>query len=183
MLYFFFNLTGYSRKLKRLNLGGNQLSQVPQKALSVLDNLRKLELQENKIKRITEGDFEGESAQSFLTMFYFDWWQYFFFKLPNDRRFIVCYHYKRFFFSNFSTFIFTLFFLSIIIRILDDLYINFFYFFLGLKSLDSLILAHNQLTEVPARVFSHLTLLNSLELEGNQITIIDPDAFSGLEGK
>lgn len=54
---------------------------------------------------------------------------------------------------------------------------------LGLKNLDSLILAHNQLAEVPANVFSHLTLLNSLELEGNQITHVDKDAFSGLEGK
>lgn len=62
----------------------------------------------------------------------------------------------------------------------------FFYFFLllcvGLKSLDSLVLAHNQIREVPARVFSHLTQLMSLELEGNQITHVDPDAFIGLEG-
>lgn len=53
----------------------------------------------------------------------------------------------------------------------------------GLKNLDSLILAHNQLTKVPANVFSHLTLLNSLELEGNQISYVDKDAFAGLEGK
>lgn len=53
----------------------------------------------------------------------------------------------------------------------------------GLKNLDSLILAHNQLSKVPANVFSHLTLLNSLELEGNQITYVDKDAFAGLEGK
>ena len=52
----------------------------------------------------------------------------------------------------------------------------------GLDSLDSLILGHNQLKEVPARVFSHLTLLNSLELDGNHITYIDPEAFLGLEG-
>jgi len=52
----------------------------------------------------------------------------------------------------------------------------------GLDSLDSLILGHNHLKEVPARVFSHLTLLNSLELDGNHITYIDPDAFLGLEG-
>ena len=52
----------------------------------------------------------------------------------------------------------------------------------GLDSLDSLILGHNQLKEVPARVFSHLKLLNSLELDGNHITYIDPEAFLGLEG-
>lgn len=53
---------------------------------------------------------------------------------------------------------------------------------LGLRSLDVLVLAHNQLREVPARVFGHLKLLTSLELEGNKISHIDIDAFSGLEG-
>lgn len=53
----------------------------------------------------------------------------------------------------------------------------------GLRSLDSLGLAHNQLREVPAQVFSHLTFLNSLELEGNLIQRIDEKAFAGLEGK
>lgn len=43
-------------------------------------------------------------------------------------------------------------------------------------------MAHNRLAEVPAKVFSHLPLLNSLELEGNNIVYIDPEAFSGLEG-
>lgn len=45
-----------------------------------------------------------------------------------------------------------------------------------------MILAHNMITTVPANVFSHLTLLNSLELEGNKISVIDKDAFKGLEG-
>lgn len=54
--------------------------------------------------------------------------------------------------------------------------------FIGLKNLDSLILAHNKLTKVPANVFSHLTLLNSLELEGNSIAYVDENAFAGLEG-
>jgi Leucine-rich repeat (LRR) protein len=44
-------------------------------------------------------------------------------------------------------------------------------------------LAHNKLRQVPSRVFSHLTLLNSLELDGNNIDTIDPEAFAGLEGK
>lgn len=38
------------------------------------------------------------------------------------------------------------------------------------------------ITTVPGNVFSHLTLLNSLELEGNKIINIDKDAFKGLEG-
>jgi Leucine-rich repeat (LRR) protein len=52
----------------------------------------------------------------------------------------------------------------------------------GLEGLDSLILGHNLLKEVPARVFSHLALLNSLELDGNHIAHIHPEAFFGLEG-
>lgn len=52
-----------------------------------------------------------------------------------------------------------------------------------MKNLDSLGLAHNKLREVPARAFSHLTQLNSLELDGNNIAHIDPMAFAGLEGK
>lgn len=51
------------RKLKRLNLGGNDLSSVPQKALSILDTLKKLEIQENKIRTISEGDFEGKDFE------------------------------------------------------------------------------------------------------------------------
>lgn len=50
------------RKLKRLNLGGNQLTSVPQHALSIFDNLKKLEIQENKIRVIKEGDFEGKAV-------------------------------------------------------------------------------------------------------------------------
>lgn len=52
------------RKLKRLNLGGNLLTSVPQRALSIFDSLKKLELQENKIKTIKEGDFEGRRHES-----------------------------------------------------------------------------------------------------------------------
>lgn len=48
--------------------------------------------------------------------------------------------------------------------------------------MDSLGLAHNKLKQIPARVFSHLSQLNSLELEGNNIIYIDPEAFYGLEG-
>lgn len=53
----------------------------------------------------------------------------------------------------------------------------------GLKNLDMLILAHNQLKYVPARVFSNLSQLNSLELDGNHIIGVDDEAFYGLEGE
>lgn len=54
------------RKLKRLNLGGNGLTSIPQRSLSILDTLKKLELQENRISDIREGDFEGKSYFFFL---------------------------------------------------------------------------------------------------------------------
>lgn len=69
MIYFFFFFFRFLislllfhafRKLKRLNLGGNDLTSVPQRALSIFDNLKKLEIQENKIRVIKEGDFEGK---------------------------------------------------------------------------------------------------------------------------
>lgn len=116
-----------TRKLKRLNLGGNRLTKIPQRALSILDMLKKLEMQENGIAEIEEGDFEGTPAPC---------------ASPPFKRFIA-----------------------------------------GLTSLDSLGLAHNKLKQVPARVFSHLSQLNSLELEGNNIAYIDPEAFYGLEGR
>jgi Leucine-rich repeat (LRR) protein len=49
----------FSRKLKRLNLGGNELQSVPTSALSSFDMLKKLEIQENLISEISEGDFQG----------------------------------------------------------------------------------------------------------------------------
>lgn len=118
----------FSRKLKRLNLGGNRLTKIPQKALSILDMLKKLEMQENGISEIQEGDFEGINCKGNKCVIL----------LPR---------------------------------------------FTGLTSLDSLGLAHNKLKQIPARVFSHLSQLNSLELEGNNINYIHPEAFYGLEGK
>lgn len=146
----------FYRKLKRLNLGGNELTSVPQRALSIFDNLKKLEIQENKIRVIKEGDFEGKLSMYLHT-------------------FAIFSPYIKWidFLSNLSWT--TLFRLILgLVRLHETE---------GLKNLDSLILAHNQLSKVPANVFSHLTLLNSLELEGNQITYVDKDAFAGLEGK
>lgn len=55
------------RKLKRLNLGGNELTSVPQKSLGILDTLKKLEIQENKIRVIKDGDFEGMANEHIYT--------------------------------------------------------------------------------------------------------------------
>lgn len=54
--------------------------------------------------------------------------------------------------------------------------------FPGLEGLDGLILAHNRIKEIPSNVFHHLSSLTTLELEGNAITHLDPEAFMGLEG-
>lgn len=59
----FLTLLFSDRKLKRLNLGGNELTSVPQRSLSIFDNLKKLEIQENKIRSIKEGDFEGKNIK------------------------------------------------------------------------------------------------------------------------
>jgi Leucine-rich repeat (LRR) protein len=59
----------FSRKLKRLNLGGNELQSVPTSALSSFDMLKKLEIQENLISEISEGDFEGMTCSPIQT----DW--------------------------------------------------------------------------------------------------------------
>jgi hypothetical protein len=55
LLIFFF----YRRKLKRLNLGGNELVDIPTSSLSSLNMLKKLEMQENHISTIKVGDFQG----------------------------------------------------------------------------------------------------------------------------
>lgn len=52
-------LISVHRKLKRLNIGGNELNRVPTEALQTMDNLKKLEIQENKITAINDGDFIG----------------------------------------------------------------------------------------------------------------------------
>lgn len=54
------NFAFSSRRLKRLNLGGNELTRIPTESLKSLELLKKLELQENRITSIEEGDFEGK---------------------------------------------------------------------------------------------------------------------------
>ena len=69
-------ILNFSRKLKRLNLGGNDLTAVPTRALSNMGNLKELDMQENKISEISEEDFEGKFVLVFiplsLFLFYFE---------------------------------------------------------------------------------------------------------------
>ena len=51
--------------MQRLNLAKNKLTQIPQNALSGLAYLETLELSDNPINQINEGDFNGNfSSQS-----------------------------------------------------------------------------------------------------------------------
>ena len=50
-------------------------------------------------------------------------------------------------------------------------------------TLDTLILNKNQIRMIPDRAFKHLVGLNSLEIENNEISLIQNDAFSQVEGK
>lgn len=171
--------------------------------------LKKLELQENRITSIEEGDFEGK-----VSIIYSIFQNVSFFENPlrnlfqNVHNILETHFYNQFSFSLIPFYIT----ISILINqlfqsitytrsihtnktILIDAYILRVFHTIneidssikrfalsGLKALDSLGLAHNHLREVPGRVFSHLTQLNSLELDGNQITHVDPNAFIGLEG-
>lgn len=47
-------------RLRRLNLGGNELQKIPSDAMSILEFLKRLELQENLISSIKKGDFHGK---------------------------------------------------------------------------------------------------------------------------
>ena len=50
-------------------------------------------------------------------------------------------------------------------------------------SLDVLNLGMNLLNELEEKSFSNLKALNSLDLEGNYISRIHPNAFEGIQGK
>lgn len=52
-----------------MNIGGNELSRVPTEALRTMDNLKKLEIQENKITAISEGDFIGTYSLDYKSLF------------------------------------------------------------------------------------------------------------------
>lgn len=65
----------------------------------------------------------------------------------------------------------------------NSIYSTPFVYHTGLGNLDSLVLSHNHLRIIPARAFTHLNRLNSLELDGNGITKLDAECFAGLEGK
>ncbi|XP_028835069.1 trophoblast glycoprotein-like [Denticeps clupeoides] len=49
--------------------------------------------------------------------------------------------------------------------------------FVGLDNVTSLVLSNNGITELSSHTFSSLTMLRSLNLDGNQLVLIHPEAF------
>lgn len=48
-------------------------------------------------------------------------------------------------------------------------------------TIDTLNLASNEITDIPANCFHDLKVLNSLDLEGNSLKSLHPHAFAGIE--
>ncbi|KAK3930616.1 Protein artichoke [Frankliniella fusca] len=148
---------GLGKKLKRLNLGGNGLRQVPQKALATLEVLRKLEMQENELTEIREGDFEGLRNLDTLN-------------LQHNRLNTV----PAKVFSHLKL-LNSLELENNQIRFVDP------DAFSGLEeNLQYLRLGDNKLNEIPSDALRRLHRLRHLDLRVNNITFIPDDAFSGF---
>ncbi|XP_052119487.1 chondroadherin isoform X2 [Frankliniella occidentalis] len=148
---------GLGKKLKRLNLGGNGLRQVPQKALATLEVLRKLEMQENELTEIREGDFEGLRNLDTLN-------------LQHNRLNTV----PAKVFSHLKL-LNSLELENNQIRFVDP------EAFSGLEeNLQYLRLGDNKLNDIPSDALRRLHRLRHLDLRVNNITFIPDDAFSGF---
>ncbi|KAI4482111.1 hypothetical protein M0804_009130 [Polistes exclamans] len=145
-----------SRKLKRLNLGGNKLTSIPTSALSSLDMLKKLEMQENKIRSIQEADFQGLKSLDSLGLAH------------NQIRSIPARA-----FSDLSQLNSLELDGNEIIYVDPDA-------FIGLEeNLQYLRLGDNNLHTVPSDALRRLHRLRHLDLRANNITVLLEDAFTG----
>ncbi|VVD01229.1 unnamed protein product, partial [Leptidea sinapis] len=143
-------------KLKRLNLGGNELTAVPQKALALLENLKKLEMQENRITSISEGDFAGLRSLDSLGLAH------------NQLREVPAQVFSH------LTFLNSLELEGNLIQRIDEKA------FVGLEeNLQYLRLGDNRLHEIPSEALRPLHRLRHLDLRSNNITYINDDAFTG----
>ncbi|KOB79231.1 Uncharacterized protein OBRU01_00771 [Operophtera brumata] len=147
---------GLEKKLKRLNLGGNDLTAVPQKALALLENLKKLEMQENRIASISEGDFAGLRNLDSLGLAH------------NQLREVPAQVFSH------LTFLNSLELEGNQIQRIDEKA------FAGLEeNLQYLRLGDNRLHEIPSDALRPLHRLRHLDLRSNNITYISEDAFTG----
>ncbi|CAH2241188.1 jg3254 [Pararge aegeria aegeria] len=147
---------GLEKKLKRLNLGGNELTAVPQKALALLENLKKLEMQENRITTISEGDFAGLRNLDSLGLAH------------NQLREVPANVFSH------LTFLNSLELEGNQIQRIDEKA------FAGLEeNLQYLRLGDNRLHDIPSEALRPLHRLRHLDLRSNNITYISEDAFTG----
>ncbi|RZF40509.1 hypothetical protein LSTR_LSTR000388 [Laodelphax striatellus] len=146
---------GIEKKLKRLNLAGNELNSVPQASLSILYNLRKLELHENSISSVSEGDFEGLENLDSLGLSY------------NHLREVparVFSHLKQLNSLEIEG--------NAIAKIDEDA-------FVGLEeNLQYLRLGDNNLHAIPSDALRRLHRLRHLDLRANNISYVSEDAFN-----
>lgn len=176
------SLSSIGKALTQLDLSQNSLSSVPTPALKSLDRLLIFNLNHNKISAIHANAFEGMSTLEILTLYEN--------RLTNIEANAFAGTEKKLKRLNIGG--------NELSRVptgalqtmdnLKKLEIQENKItsisegdFIGLQTLDMLILAHNYIKHIPAKVFRHLPLLNSLELDGNQISSIDEEAFFGLE--
>ncbi|XP_050536582.1 leucine-rich repeats and immunoglobulin-like domains protein 2 [Daktulosphaira vitifoliae] len=176
------SLSSIGKALTQLDLSQNSLSSVPTPALKSLDRLLIFNLNHNKISAIHTNAFEGMSTLEILTLYEN--------RLTNIEPNAFAGTEKKLKRLNIGG--------NELNRVPTDALQTMDNLkklemqenkitsinegdFIGLKTLDMLILAHNFIKHIPAKVFRHLPLLNSLELDGNQISHIDEEAFYGLE--
>ncbi|XP_055374408.1 leucine-rich repeat-containing protein 15 [Condylostylus longicornis] len=147
---------GLEKKLKRLNIGGNDLTSIPRNALCILETLKKLEIQENKITEISSGDFEGLKHLDSLI-------------LAHNRLSRI----PSKVFNHLSQLN------SLELEGNQIVYIDPEAFFGLEENLQYLRLGDNNIHAIPSEALRPLHRLRHLDLRANNITSISEDAFSG----
>ena len=167
--------------LDTLNLGGNDLTELPPGIFSGLPNLRVLYLHSTQLTELPAGVFSGLSNLTFLWLAYNRLTELpagVFSGLSNLRTLSLgggndLTELSLGIFSGLSS----LTSLSVGENDLTELPPGIFS---GLSSLKNLSVAYNDLTELPPSIFSGLSSLERLALHGNDLTELPPGIFSGL---
>ena len=158
--------------MQRLNLAKNKLTQIPHSALSGLAYLETLELSDNPINQINEGDFNGNFLIPQVNLVLFSILS----GKVSETLTLLTFYFQCLLFKRAHSPIFV----GTLIKILMSYNSNFFQ---GLDSLDHLIMNHNALDHLGKGFFSGLPKLTTLYLDHNQIKQIHQEAFIGLECK
>lgn len=148
---------GIGKKLRRLNIGGNDLTRVPTEALFTMESLRKLEIQENRISDLMESDFRGLTNLDMLILAH------------NQLKYVPARVFAHMKMLNSLE--------------LDGNHITHVdkEAFYGLEeNLQYLRLGDNNLHDVPSDSLRRLYRLRHLDLRANNISYILDDAFTGF---